>query len=95
MVAMSKEAPSPQAPSLFERILAFATVTIIAGALLSFFATLIAGLISGSSLASGLWPFVYAFSIYGLPVGFALLIILLIVSQARRKAEFKRNANKS
>ena len=92
---MSKEpAPAP-APSIFERILAYATITIIAAALISFFTTLIVGMISGTALVSGFWPYVYGFSLYGLPIGFALLIILMIVSQARRKAEFKRNQTKS
>ncbi|GEM_PF-2516670 len=91
MGGMSQEASSP---SIFERILAYATITIISVALLSFFATLIVGLANRHAAAEGLWPFVYGISLIGLPIGFVLLIVLLIVSQARRKADLKRNAGK-
>lgn len=91
MAGMSQESSTP---SILERILAYATVTIIGAALLSFFATLIIGLIDREALASGLWPAVYGLSLFGLPLGFALLIALLVVSQRRRRAEFKRNAAK-
>lgn len=94
-MGMSKEANTPQAPSVVERILAYVTITIIAAALVSFFATLIVGLIDGAALAAGFWPFVYGFSLIGLPIGFVFLIVLLILSQRRRRAEFKRNARKN
>ncbi|MGJ0202650.1 hypothetical protein [Leucobacter sp. gxy201] len=92
---MSKERSTPQEPSAIERALAYATIAIIAAALLSFFATLIVGMIDGAALAAGFWPFVYGFSLIGLPIGFVLLITLLILSQARRRADFKRNAHKN
>lgn len=92
---MSKARSTPQEPSAIERILAYATIAIIAAALLSFFATLIVGMVDGAALAAGFWPFVYGFSLIGLPIGFVLLITLLILSQARRRADFKRNAHKN
>lgn len=79
-------------PTLFERILAFASIGIIAIALLSFFATLIVGLNDREAMAEGLWPAVYGISFYALPVGFVLLVVLLIVTQARRKRENAREA---
>ncbi|MFT4232324.1 MAG: hypothetical protein QM606_06070 [Leucobacter sp.] len=85
---MSTEA-SP--PTLLERILAYASLTIIAVALLSFFVTLIVGLNDRLAIAEGLWPFVYGFSLIGLPIGFVLLILLLVLSQRRRRAEFRRS----
>lgn len=91
MAGMSQESSTP---SLLERILAYATITIIAAALLSFFATLIVGMADREALASGLWPVVYGLSLFGLPVGFVLLVTLLIVNQSRRRAEFKRNNRK-
>ncbi|WP_245907503.1 hypothetical protein [Leucobacter massiliensis] len=77
-------------PSILERILAYASLAIIATALLSFFATLIVGLNDRYAMAEGLWPFVYGISLIGLPLGFILLIALLIISQRRRRAEFRR-----
>jgi hypothetical protein len=87
---MDRMSTEPSSPSLLERILAYASLTIIAVALLSFFATLIVGMNDRFAMAEGLWPFVYGFSLFGLPVGFVLLILLLILSQRRRRAEFRR-----
>ncbi len=89
MVRMSTE---PSTPSILERILAYSSLTIIAAALLSFFATLIIGLNNREAMAEGLWPVVYGISLIALPIGFVLLVVLLIVSQARRRREFRRNA---
>lgn len=74
-------------PSLFERILAWLTVSIIAVALASFFATLIVGMNNRQALADGFWPAVYGISMFGLPAGFVLLIVLLITAQVRRSKE--------
>lgn len=74
-------------PSLLERILAFASLSIIAAALLSFFVTLIIGLNDRQAMAEGWLPIVYGISIYALPIGFVLLVALLIVTQRRRKRE--------
>ncbi|QIK62965.1 hypothetical protein G7068_06965 [Leucobacter viscericola] len=78
-------------PSWLERILAYASLSIIAIALLSFFATLIVGMSNREVLAAGLWPIVYGISTYGLPTGFVLLIALLIISQVRRRREFRQS----
>ncbi|MEJ6488323.1 hypothetical protein PQI23_01120 [Leucobacter sp. USCH14] len=80
----------PSTPSILERILAYASLTIIAVALLSFFATLIVGMNDRFALAEGLWPIVYGISMIGLPIGFVLLIALLILSQRRRRAETRK-----
>lgn len=82
----------PQPPSLLERVLAYASLSIIAVALVSFFATLIVGLGDRYAMAEGLWPIVYTISLVALPIGFVLLIVLLVLSQRRRRAEFKRLA---
>lgn len=72
-----------------ERLLAYASLSIIAIALLSFFATLIVGLADRQAVANGFWPVVYGISLWGLPLGFVLLIALLIVTQRRRRAAFR------
>lgn len=82
-------------PSLFERILAFATVTVIGVALLSFFATLIVGLADRQAAAEGLWPIVYGVSLIGLPIGFLLLIVLLVLAQRRRSRDARRGGSNS
>lgn len=88
-------------PSLIERILAVASLSIIGAALLSYFVTLIIGLNNREAMAEGWLPIVYGISIYALPVGFVLLVALLIVAQRRRKREVAqetqaqgKNANK-
>lgn len=78
-------------PSLFERILAITTVTVIGAALLSFFATLIVGLADRHAAAEGLWPIVYGISLIGLPIGFLLLVILLVLAQRRRSADARKS----
>lgn len=80
-------------PSLVERILAYSTVTIIVVALGSYFATLIVGMNNRHALAEGLWPVVYGISLLALPVGFVLLIVLLIVAQRRRSRDVRRGKN--
>ncbi|QYM75320.1 hypothetical protein EDF60_0297 [Leucobacter luti] len=89
---MKRMSTEPNSPSLIERILAFTSLTIIAVALLSFFVTLIVGMNDRQAMAEGLWPIVYGISLIGLPIGFVLLVALLIVSQVRRRREFRRNA---
>ncbi|MBK0417741.1 hypothetical protein JD276_01645 [Leucobacter sp. CSA1] len=74
-------------PSALERILAYATLTIIAAAVVSFFTTLIVGLNDREALAGGIWQFVFGISYIGLPIGLVLLILLLAISMRRRKKE--------
>lgn len=87
---MERMSTEPSTPSRLERICAYLAIIIIALALLSYFATLIVGLNDRFALAEGLWPFVYGVSIYGLPVGFAFLVVMLILAQRRRRADNRR-----
>ncbi|GAA1572011.1 hypothetical protein ACIFOC_01088 [Leucobacter aridicollis] len=80
-------------PSLFERILAYATVSIIVVALGSFFATLIVGMSNRQAVAEGFWPVVYGISLFALPIGFVMLIVLLLVAQRRRSRDARRGTN--
>lgn len=77
--------------SVIERVLAYATIAIIAIALISFFVTLAAGLNGTADLAAGFWPYVYGMTIYGLPAGFAMLIALVITAQVRRSRAAKKS----
>lgn len=76
-------------PPLVEKILAYSSLSIIALAVASFFATLIAALAGASvnTLASGLWPIVSWIGYVGLPVGFVLMMTLLVLNRRRRKRE--------
>lgn len=91
---MKRMSSEPNSPTLLERILAFASLSIIAIALLSFFVTLIVGMNDREAMANGLWPIVYGISLVGLPIGFVLLIILLILSQIRRRREFRASTQR-
>lgn len=76
--------------SVLEQILAYAALTIIGVAVVSFFATLIAALsgVDQSVLTDGFWPFITWLGYVGLPIGFVLIITLIIITRRRRKREF-------
>lgn len=90
---MSAETSSP---SRLERVLAYAAVTIVALAVLAFFVTLVIGLTDSGReiLASGGWPLVVWTSYIGLPIGFVLIITLLIVNNRRRAKDNPRDARR-
>lgn len=74
-------------PSRLERVLAAIIGAVIALSVLAFFAIIIgtwAGMGSGD-FSVGVWPSVTLMPLFGLPVGFVLIIALLIVSTRRRR----------
>lgn len=79
--------------SRLERVLAYLALTFIALALLSFFSTLIAGIagVSREALAAGFWPVVTWVSYVGVPIGFGLIITLILVSRNRRMRELRHS----
>lgn len=77
----TEEIPTASRP---ERILATTVAVVVGISLLSFFAVMLAGPL-GYSLDSQFGNFVVAFPLVGLPVGFLLLLSLLIVNGLRRK----------
>ncbi len=84
-----------QKPSAIERILAYASVSIIVIAVLSYLTTLIVAMVAGREvLADGLWQIVTFISYVGLPVGFVLLIALLVINFSRRGKEGKERREK-
>lgn len=70
--------------SLFERLLAYASLTIIAAAVIAYLTTLIVGLVDRTVLEGGMWPIIVTISYVGLPIGFVLLLVLLGVNYSRR-----------
>ncbi len=77
-----------QKPGVVEKILAYSSISIIAIAVASYLTTLIVAMVAGRKvLADGLWQVVTFIAYVGLPVGFVLLITLLIVNFSRRGRE--------
>ena len=91
MGRMSADAPKY---SSLERVLAYASVSIIAIAVLSYLTTLVVALAGGRELlAAGLWQWVTWIAFYGLPFGFILLVVLLIMNYSRRGSQRRDNAH--
>ncbi|GAA3582633.1 hypothetical protein GCM10022198_02340 [Klugiella xanthotipulae] len=76
-------------PSRLERILAFMIAGIIGISVLAFVTVLVASLLGleRSDFAQGLWPLVTAITYVGLPVGFMLIIAMMITGIVRRRGE--------
>jgi uncharacterized membrane protein len=78
-----------------ERVLAYMVAAVILVSLASFVALIIA---TGAGLgredfASGIWPLVTITPLIGLPIGFVLIIALLVVSAVRRGRAAKDAGN--
>ena len=80
------------AADVVERVLAYAIAALVLLSLISFIAD-IAGTVSGASdtFGEGLWPVVLIFPLIGLPLGFVLVIALLVASFLRRGREARMN----
>jgi ABC-type transport system involved in multi-copper enzyme maturation permease subunit len=77
--------------SALERVLAYAAVSIIVIAVISYLTTLMVALAAGREvLADGLWQVVVFISYVGLPVGFVLVLILLAINFRSRSRERSR-----
>lgn len=84
---MERMSEQPQS-SVLEKILAYTSVSIIVIAVGAYLTTLIVAMAAGREvLADGLWQIVTFISYVGLPIGFVLLIILLIMNFSRRGRE--------
>ena len=90
---MSNQEPTA---SRLERVLAYLSLFVVAIAVASFFAPLIAALsgVSQETLAIGFWPVVAWIGYVGLPIGFLLIIALLLVTRRRRKNDYLRENGK-
>lgn len=79
---------------MVERVLAYAVAALVVLSLLSFIAD-IAGTAAGAGendgFAHGLWPMVLIFPLVALPLGFALVITLLVMNVVRRGREARAN----
>ncbi|UNK71807.1 multidrug ABC transporter ATPase [Microbacterium sp. H1-D42] len=91
---MSKQenSPEPQIGRL-DRFLAYAALILAAASILSFFAIIIgtATGMSQDSFGTGVWPFIAALPLYGLPLAFVMIIALLIISFVRKGRASKKS----
>jgi hypothetical protein len=81
--------------SRVERSLAYMVAAIILMSIGSLFAVLVgvnSGL-TGDDFAQGVWPTVVILPLIGLPIGFMLIIVLLVVSAVRRGRAAKDASN--
>ncbi len=78
-----------------ERVLAYMVAAIIVVSLASFVAVIIgtATGIGREELATGIWPLITILPLIGLPIGFVLIIVLLVVSAVRRGRAAKDAGN--
>lgn len=70
-----------------ERTLAYMFIGVVGISILAFLAVMIgtfAGAGENNGFSQGVWPVVLTFPLFGLPIGFLLLIALLIVNGVRR-----------
>jgi len=78
-----------------ERVLAYMVASVIVVSLASFVALIIGTSIGlqRDDFAVGIWPIVTIMPLIGLPIGFVLIIVLLIVSAVRRGRAAKDAGN--
>ncbi|WP_394552789.1 hypothetical protein ACDF64_00240 [Agromyces sp. MMS24-JH15] len=77
-----------------ERVLAYMVAAIVGLSILAFLAIMIAtlaGVGADDGFSQGVWPIILVLPLIGLPIGFVLLIVLLIVNGVRRSREGRRN----
>lgn len=81
---------------LIERILAISALSLIALAVLSYIATLVVAMVGNRVLLTeSMWPIVVWISYVGLPLGFVLLIVLLVTNMRRRSRQQRSGQSRS
>lgn len=78
-----------------ERVLAYMVAAVIVVSLASFVAVLVAygQDFTSEQFESGIWPMIVIMPLIGLPIGFVLIITLLVVSAVRRGRAAKDAGN--
>ncbi|GGH43835.1 multidrug ABC transporter ATPase [Microbacterium album] len=90
---MSTKTPEDPPVRRIDRILAFMSLGIAVLSVLCFFAIMIGramGMTSTEDYEAGLWPIVSAIPLFGLPIAFVLILVLLIMSFVRRGKAARR-----
>lgn len=78
--------PPPAEIGRVERTLAYMFVAIIAVTLIAFLAILLGPVFGVTDYSAGIWQFVFALPLVGLPIAFLMMIVLLIVGVRRRRS---------
>ncbi|QTX04002.1 hypothetical protein [Agromyces archimandritae] len=81
---------TPMTDNRAERVLAYMVAATIGLSIAAFLAVLIgtmAGAGADDGFSQGVWPYVLMLPIFGLPIGFVLIVVLLIVNMTRRRRE--------
>jgi FtsH-binding integral membrane protein len=85
---------APQLSSRIERILAYMVAALVGLSVLAFVAVLIgtaSGVGANDGFSQGGWPIILVLPLIALPLGFLLLIALLVTSGVRRGHEARTN----
>ncbi|WP_241979529.1 hypothetical protein [Cryobacterium suzukii] len=85
---------TPQTVSRLERVLAYMVASVVGLSILAFIAVIIAtamGVGQNDGFSRGIWPPIFILPLYGLPIGFVLIIVLIISVGVRRSREARRN----
>lgn len=77
--------PSSSETSRLERVLAAMVAASVGLTLACFAATLIASATGTTDFAAGVWPAVVTLPLIGLPIGFILLVTLVVINWSRRR----------
>lgn len=80
---------SPVSAHRVERVLAYMIAAAVALSIIAFLAVIIGTATGVRDFGEGLWPTVIMLPLIGLPIGFVLLVALLVVSAVRRGRETK------
>lgn len=84
---MAKE--TPPSDNRTERILSYMVASAIGLSIISFFAVIIGTAAGVRDFGEGIWGMVTLLPVVGLPIGFILIIVVLILSFRRRAREAK------
>ena len=91
---MSTRQPAPE-PEIrrIDRFLTFGALTLAALSVICFFVIIIATAVGmkQADFTHGAWPVVGVFPFWGLPIAFVMIVVLLIMSFARRGRAARRS----
>jgi hypothetical protein len=80
--------PVPSTATKAERTLAYLIVAVVGLSIIAIFTVLIAAGF-GANEGEGLWPVLVILPEIGLPIGFVLILVLLLLASARRSRAAK------
>ena len=87
--------PRPVSEHRIERVLAYMVAAIVGLSIAAFLAVMIGTLLGAGAndgFSTGIWPVVLVLPLVGLPIGFLLLVTLLIINGVRRARESRQGS---